>query len=499
MNLEELVKKANILDYKLFSLNSKSFFDNITLSSKEAKSNFIFTAIKGFQTDGHRFLSSAYDNGCRNFIVEDINDIDSSITTGSSIIKVNDSREAFGKISNFIYEYPFKKLKLIGITGTKGKTTISTLIYTFLKNRYKTSLFSTIRNIIDDEEIEAVRTTMEANELERDLKTSLDKGSTHAVVEISSHAVTLKRVVDVEFDIGIFTSFSQDHLDLYGSMENYFEAKLDFFRMLNSSPKNDKYAVINIVDKKGVEIANILNQSVKKIGVGYGDDCEVRILKEFSSFSGLDVTFSYNNREYNFSTKIRGEFNILNIVISYVTAMLLGVDPNVMNDSLKNLTGVEGRFDIVIEKPFMVIVDYAHNPDSLQKILMEAKKITKNSIISVFGCGGDRDQEKRPIMGDISTSEATYTFITNDDTYSEDPLSIINMIVSGIKEDKKDRYSIVPNRTKAIREALNMAKEGDVVVVTGMGHQKYQIIDNKKIEYNDRETILSLIKELKID
>ena len=496
MNLNKIIEKANILDYKFILLNSIKLVDSITLSSEEAKGNSIFVAIKGFQTDGHIFIIDAYNNGCRNFIVENIDYINDDIAVDSSIVLVNDSRGAFGKISNLFYDFPFKKLKMVGITGTKGKTTVSILIYTFLKNKYKTSLFSTIKNIINNKEIEANRTTMEANELEKALRDSLNRRTTHSVVEVSSHAVTLKRIVDVEFDIGVFTSFSQDHLDLYKTMKNYFEAKLDFFRMLNNSSKKNKYAVINMVDKRGIDVANILNKSVKKIGVGYSDDCEVKILREHSSFDGLEVDFSYNKKTYSFSTKIRGRFNILNIVISYIVALLLGVKSKVINNSLAKINGIEGRFDIVVEKPFMVIVDYAHNPDSLRKILIEAKKIAKGNLIVVFGCGGDRDKEKRPIMGNIATSKASYTFITNDDTYREDPNAIIKMIVSGIKKYKNDKFSVILDRKEAIKAALLMAKDGDVIVVAGMGHQKYQIIDNEKIKYNDKDTILSIVKEL---
>ncbi|OHD20505.1 MAG: hypothetical protein A2Y34_17945 [Spirochaetes bacterium GWC1_27_15] len=490
----EVLKKINI-NYEVIANNSNIDVSDIVLSSKEANDKTIFASIKGFKTDGHKFINDCYLKGIKNFLIEDDSFITDDMKKDSTIIKVTDTREGLGLISNVLNDFSYNKLKMIGITGTKGKTTVSTLTYKFLKNKFSTSFFSTVKNIVGGIETPSERTTMEANKLQGLLKKSLQQKEECSIVEVSSHAVTLKRVIGINWDIGIFTTFSRDHLDLYGTMEKYFDAKLDFFRSLNDSTKKNKIAIINMDDPKGRDVLEVLNESVKKIKVGSFKDCDYFIKKYSSTNDGLEIEIETNKNNFKLKTPMRGVFNVNNISLAFACADLLGVDFSFIQNELSNCYGVEGRFEIVITKPFTVIVDYAHTPDSLEKILKEARIISKNRVISIFGCTGDRDKEKRPIMGEIASLNSDFTYITNDDTYTEDPNDIATSVESGFKTKN---YKIILDRKEAITDALTYAKEGDVIIVAGMGHEKFQILNNVSVPYNDKDTILEVYKNINI-
>jgi len=487
------------MSYEIISDNSHNEINNIVLNDKLSDYRTIFTAIKGFKADGHKFIMNSYLNGCRDFIVEDTKEIYKEIFLKSTVIRVNDSRAALAEISNAIFGYPSDKIKMIGITGTKGKTSVSTLLHKFLTTTEKASLFTTIKNIIGSNEAYASRTTMEANELHSLLRKSLESGERTAVVEVSSHGVTLKRVHGINWDVTIFTSFSRDHLDLYKTMEKYFESKLEFFNSLNTSVKKNKIAVINTDDKKGIDISTIFHKDVKVIKVGHKKDNTYIIDSVKSDYNGIEFELISKNITYKIKSKMRGLFNVTNISLASACAIEMGVDIKNINKVLSNYNGVEGRFEIIVENPFIVIVDYAHSPDSIEKILKEAKLLTKKRVICVFGCPGERDKEKREIMGKISAKLADFSIITNDDTYNEDPLIISKDIEKGFIKSKKVKnkdYKIILERKDAINEALKKARKNDVIVVAGMGHQKIQILNTGSVEYNDKKTILNLMKKI---
>jgi UDP-N-acetylmuramoyl-L-alanyl-D-glutamate--2,6-diaminopimelate ligase len=498
MKTTEIVQNIK-LKSEIITSNSSSEIIDATLSSKEANEKSIFFAIKGFKTDGHKYINDAFSRGCSNFVVESIDSISENIKKTSTIIKVEDSRLALALFANHINGYVFDRLKVIGITGTKGKTTVTTLIYGLLNTTFKCGMFSTVKNIVAGIKTDSERTTMEANKLQSLLKQSFDAGETHSIVEVSSHAVTLKRIENINWDLGIFTTFSRDHLDLYGTMDNYFQAKLDFFRALNNSTKKNKIAIINIDDPKGEDVCSVINASVKLIRVGSKENADYKIEKYEINETGMLISIKYKNQIYKLKTKMRGIFNVNNIALAVSTALELGISFETITRFFDDFDGVEGRFEIIIEKPFMAIVDYAHTPDSLEKILYEARKLSSNKVISVFGCTGDRDKEKRPIMGEISAKQADFTVITNDDTYTEDPVSIAQSVEEGflnLKKVKDRDYKIIYNRKDAIKEALRCAQKGDVIIIAGMGHEKHQIINNVAIDYSDKETILELSKNI---
>ena len=502
MKLEDIFNAMDHINKRVISCNAIIEINDITLNSKEAGKHFAFTAIKGFKTDGHKFITDAYENGCRNFIISDPALVDEAIIKSSTIISVDDTRLALALISNILYEKPFDRLKMIGITGTKGKTTVSTLLHRFLSEKFKTSKFSTVSNTVCGKTTDSERTTMEASCLQKRLKLSADYGETHSVVEVSSHAVTLKRVEGIEWDAGIFTSFSRDHLDLYGTIEKYFDAKLDFFKALNKSKKKNRLAVINIDDPKGNEVVDTIGRSVKVIKVGLGQNADFIIAKNNNhGNNGLEFSVAYIGRRYDIRTKMRGEFNITNISLAFVTAMESGVDPGTMIKILEDFSGVEGRFEIVINNPFTVIIDYAHTPDSLEKILHEARAITNDKLTCVFGCTGDRDKDKRSIMGSIAALNADFTVITDDDTYTEDPAIIAAAVEQGFKDEGKKKgedYEIIHDRYSAVKEAMHRSSPGNVVLIAGMGHEKHQIIGSVAVPYNDKESVLKIAEEMSI-
>lgn len=500
MRFVKIIKKIKYR-CKIISENSRNSVSNVVLNSKKANNANIFVCIKGFKTDGHKYLEECYKNGCRDFIIENQDFIKKQWINDSTIIQINDSRHALAEFSNYFNDYPSRKIKMIGITGTKGKTTVSTLIHHFINSEKKVSLFTTVRNIICGIKYDSERTTMESNELNSLLNESYSKGEKISIVEVSSHAITLKRIDGIEWDMGIFTSFSRDHLDLYETMDNYFNAKLDFFRILNKSKKKNKIAVINMDDIKGKEVASIIKKSVKIVKVGTDTGNDYYIKKYEIDIDKIIINLVNGSKEYVFKSRMHGRFNVMNIALAVSASLEVGIKADNIKKALSNFKGVEGRFEIVIDEPFIIIIDYAHTPLSLQNILEEAKKITKKNIYLVFGCTGERDVDKRSIMGEVAAKLSNFTIITTDDTYQEDPYKISKDIEKGlIKKGKINgkEYLIMLDRKKAIRKAVEKADEGDVIVIAGMGHEKVQILQDGPVEYNDKDTILNLLKEMKV-
>ena len=484
----------NLLDvtkqnYKVISTVEAMIPTCLTLDSRTATSDAIFTAIKGFQTDGHKFIESAFTLGCRNFIIEDKTFVTEAIANCSNIAIVSNIREVLGLVAREIKHCPDKSLHMFGVTGTKGKTTVTTLLYHIIESIYKTSLFTTVAYKVADIAGDSERTTMEANLLQGYLRQGVDAGETHACVEVSSHAVTLSRVEAIDWDTGLFTSFSRDHLDLYGSMEAYFEAKLDFFRALNRSTKSGKKAFINMDDPKGVDVLATLDSSVTAYRISTKDESAEYYVSSWCYENAMMILNIKTPAGWKkFKVRLYGEVNVTNCALAIATSLERGVSSDQVQVALDTFEGVSGRFEMVLEKPFMAMVDYAHTPDSLEKLLVEARKLSSGKVILVFGCTGDRDQEKRPIMGRIASTMADSLFITNDDTYTENPESIVEMILAGVVVDCD--YQVVYDRKEAIKQALDGAEAGDIVLFAGMGHEKVQILPEGKVTHNDRIEVL---------
>lgn len=497
--LFQLLEKLDIPYKKIVACNSLPI-DNITLDSRTANERNIFTAIKGFQTDGHVFINNAFVAGCRNFLVEDAAKVPKEVFETSNVAQVEEIRRTFGKMAREINDCPDESLKIFGITGTKGKTTVSTLLHHILNHKQAAALFTTVRFITPQISADSEKTTMEADKLQYYLNQTKTASWKQAVVEVSSHAVTLSRVENIKWNCGIFTSFSRDHLDLYGTMEAYFQAKLDFFRALNASDKKDKVAVVNIDDAKGREVCDVIDKSTVKLFTVSAKDCNADYFISKSNYidAGMRLCIIRNGKdEINLSIGLKGEVNIINVGIAVCAAVEAGgVGPEEIAESVKDFGGVPGRFEMVMTMPFSVMVDYAHTPESLEKLLQEARKISSGKIILVFGCTGDRDKEKRPIMGKIAAEGADYSILTNDDLYTENQQDIMKMLEEGFIEAGKKNYEIIYDRKSAVEKAMKTAKNGDIVLLAGMGHQKFQILNEGKVPYNDAQTVYELKEKL---
>jgi UDP-N-acetylmuramoyl-L-alanyl-D-glutamate--2,6-diaminopimelate ligase len=298
--------------------------------------------------------------------------------------------------------------------------------------------------------------------------------------------------------MAVFTGFSQDHLDLYGTMDAYFLAKLELFESLMRSPKINKAAVINLDDPKGEKIADLIGDKAVKITVGRSEKSDFKI-KKTETLNGLTrIGFQYQGQEFQLETFLRGDFNITNTALAAACAIYQGFSPDEIQKGLNRVSGINGRFETVLMDPFQVIVDYAHTPDSLEKILKECRKLTEGKVFCVFGCAGDRDREKRPIMGGISAELADFSIITSDDTYTENPEQIADAVEQGFIRLGITRYDKIPDRREALKKALQMMSPGDLLLAAGMGHEKTRITKEGPVPYNERETLESLLRELNL-
>lgn len=469
--------------------NTAKDITGIEYNSDNIKQGNVFIAIKGYKTDGHKYIDESINNGATAIVVEEITEnrikeLESKVT----IIKVEDSRIALAIISNVYYDRSASKLKLIGITGTKGKTSTAYMIRDIMNTSgKKTGMIGTIYTTYGDTVIESSRTSPESLDLHRILKEMLDAGMEYVVMEVSSHALILNRVYGLKFDIGVFTNISPEHLDFHETMEEYLKAKMKLFSMSN-------FAVINADDMYSNKIEkNITCKSVK-----YGLDNEanitatdIRINNNFAEFK-----MYINKRLENIKVSIPGRYSVYNALAAITVASILNAQ---MQDILLALANIKvpGRSEVVdINKSFAVLIDYAHTESSLEAILINTKKYIKGRVICVFGCGGNRDTTKRAMMGKVAGKNADFTIITTDNPRNEDPKKIIANIEEGIKE-VKGLYKVIVNRKEAIEFAMRIAWKNDTVLLAGKGHETYQeIADGKKIHFDEREIVKKIAEKM---
>ena len=448
----------------------------IAYDSRKVQPGFLFVAVKGFVTDGHRYIDAAVKNGASAVIVEKpvaVNNI--------PFAQVADSRLALAKAAAAFYQHPSKKIMLTGVTGTNGKTTTSHLIGAVYKAAgHKVGLVGTIQNVVGGKELPAVNTTPESLDLQQLFDQMVKSGVTHAAMEVSSHALALNRVADVSFDAAVFTNISQDHLDFHADMDDYTRAKAKLFAM---SP----LAVINADDERAQDMIKAARGTVVTFGLRNKADVSAADIK--LTADGVSFVTAGKFGEHQLHLKLTGEFNIYNALAAFTCTMAQGFDPQTVISALEGVPGVAGRFELVkCGQPFGVVVDYAHTPDGLENILQSARQVTKKRLIAVFGCGGDRDRTKRPIMGKIGVSLSDHAVITSDNPRTEDPLTIIADVLNGVKEAnaEPEEYTVIPDRREAIFYAIKKAAPGDVVVIAGKGHETYQIIGKTKYDFDDR-------------
>ncbi|BDR81342.1 UDP-N-acetylmuramoyl-L-alanyl-D-glutamate--2,6-diaminopimelate ligase [Clostridium tetani] len=484
MKLKEVLKK---LEYNILNGNIEIDVENIQYDSRNIKKNDIFFAIQGYSTDGHKFIESSIEKGAK-VIVFDKEFENQNMYKDITFIKVKNSRKALAVAASNYYGNPKDKLKLIGVTGTNGKTTSTFMIKSILEEAgFKVGLMGTILNYIGDRKIHAERTTPESLEIHKLFKDMVDSGVDYCVMEVSSHSLCLDRVYGIEFNEGIFTNLTQDHLDFHKTFENYYNSKLMLF-------KNSINSVINIDDNYGERILKDIEEKTFTYSIKKYSDLKAESVRLHSRGGEFTVDFKGNKEKINIH--IPGQYNVSNALGSILACVNEGISLKVIKRGLEKLSGVPGRCEIVTmgyNLGYDVIVDYAHTPDGLDNVLRTARDFTKGKLISVYGCGGDRDRAKRPIMGKIGTELSDLAILTSDNPRTEEPFSIIDDIVKGVT---KDNYIVVESRREAIKKAMTIAKKDDVIVVAGKGHEDYQILKNKTIHFDEREVIKEIIEEL---
>ena len=463
--------------------------NGIESNSREIKKGYLFVAIKGFSTDGHKYIANAIENGAVAVLIEEDCDLKLlSIPQNITIIMAKDTREALAISSSNFYRNPSKRFKLIGVTGTKGKTTTTFMIKEILeKAGKKVGLIGTIATYINGKKIkDSDRTTPESLELQRDFAQMVEAGVEVVVMEVSSQSLKLHRVDGCEFDIVLFTNFSEDHISPkeHPNMEDYFNSKLKLFEMC-------KVGIVNVDDLYGAKIPKLFPNNLITT---YGIDNFANVLAKDITITNSYVDFKVKitDRNERVKTSIPGRFSVYNSLAAICVAQKFGVSPDVVKEAMVDVR-VPGRSELVNNKKELpIMIDYAHSPESLQNILQAVKSYTRGKVISVFGCGGDRDSGKRPIMGEISGRIADFTFITSDNPRTEDPQKIVEQIEEGIKKTK-GKYKVVVDRTEAIKEAIKMATKRDIIVLAGKGHEPYQEINGVKYPYDERIIVNDII------
>ena len=477
MKLEEIIQGVAIEEIKGDILKE---IKGIHIDSRLVEEGDMFVAVKGTQTDGHAYIEKAIEKGVIAIVCETLPE---HINEQLTYIKVNHTEDLVGKLATTFYGNPTSKLKLIGVTGTNGKTTIATLLYNmFRKFGYKVGLISTVCNYIDGEAIPTEHTTPDPITLNKLLGRMADEGCKYAFMEVSSHAVAQKRIGGLKFAGGIFTNLTRDHLDYHKTVDNYLKAKKAFFDGLTK----DAFALVNLDDKNGLVMTQNTKAKVCTYSLRSLSDFKGKVLEDGFEGMLLDI----NNIEV--FVQFIGRFNAANLLAVYGTACLLGKKPEDVLVALSTLRPVSGRFDSLrSSQGYTAIVDYAHTPDALVNVLDTIQEVLngKGKIITVVGAGGNRDKGKRPIMAQEATKKSDRVIITSDNPRFEEPQDIINDMLAGLgKDDLKKVISIV-DRKEAIKTACMLAQTGDVILVAGKGHENYQDIKGVKHHFDDKEVI----------
>jgi UDP-N-acetylmuramoyl-L-alanyl-D-glutamate--2,6-diaminopimelate ligase len=448
--------------------------------SRVVKEGDLFCAIKGKIVDGNRFINQAVKAGASAILTSEKN-----LKVEIPVLIVEDDREAMALAAHELYGNPTKDLKVIGITGTNGKTTSTYILQSILNAAgFRTAIIGTIGWVFEDHGEELARTTPEAPDLLEILSKIRDLGATHVVMEVTSIALPMKRVAGFNWLIGLFTNLSQDHLDLHETMDEYFEAKKSFFRMISKSNQ----VVANIDDPYGSRIIEGINAHPISFGFKGGEDVHAEVVS--MDVEGIKIKLSGHMAGFEINAPYVGQFNAENVVGCAVAALAIGVEPEIVKTGIENAPQVRGRMErLILEGDITAFVDYSHTPDAIQRALEAVKPMAKGKVRIVFGAGGDRDKTKRAEMGRIASEYSDYVYVTSDNPRTEDPISIINDILQGAKGS---HVTTAMKRRMAIRIAIEESSVGDVILVSGKGHETYQDINGIKYHFNDVEEILNV-------
>jgi UDP-N-acetylmuramoyl-L-alanyl-D-glutamate--2,6-diaminopimelate ligase len=486
MKLKELIKNISIVDI-IGEVDVN--VEGIAYDSRKVKKNYIFVCVVGMKTDGHTYMDQSIKSGANVVVVQkDIEPI-----KGVTIIKVADSRKTLAKVSANFFQNPTESMDVIGVTGTNGKTTITHLIKNILgKSGVPAGLIGTISHQILDKEYKANNTTPESLELQKMFKEMKEVKVNACAMEVSSHSLVLDRVEGINFKIGVFTNLTRDHLDFHESIENYKNAKAKLFYQTTLAN------IINIDDPYGDEIAQEVKPLQTKL-ITYGIKGKADIYAEDISISPKGANFTLVTPKFKGNIKIStpGMFSVYNALAAMAVCYALGFEYEQIKKGIESIEGVPGRFEsIQNEKNHTVIVDYSHTPDALENALNTIKEFVEGKIITVFGCGGDRDKVKRPMMGEIAGKLSDLCIITSDNPRSEEPNEIIKAIEVGIKKTNC-KYKMIVDRKEAIKEAIKNSNEKDIILIAGKGHETYQILKDQMIDFDDRKIAQEILREEK--
>ncbi|MCX6171149.1 MAG: UDP-N-acetylmuramoyl-L-alanyl-D-glutamate--2,6-diaminopimelate ligase [Ignavibacteriales bacterium] len=481
MKLSEILNNVKAIQV-IGNAESKEI-SNITLDSRKVSEGSLFFAIAGEKQDGHKFIQDAINQGASAVVVKNANAVPDQIFSHSGCVKivVSDSRKSLAEFSNIFYGEPSKRIKLIGITGTKGKTTTAFYLKNVFQHAgFKTGLIGTIANFIGEKEVKTMLTTPQSSEINSLLAQMVNEKCTHCVMEVSSHALALNRVDYLNFDAAIFTNITSDHMDYHKTFDHYFSSKKILFDMMPADGK----IIFNADDSSSSKL--VKDSHAQKHSYGSLENSEFRIQNLEYSLDGTTFDLSYSEKNYQFKTSLVGHFNAFNAASAFATAVVSGIDPQVAVEGINTTPQVPGRFEIVSRKNKKVIVDYSHTSDSLKQALTAVHHIVKDErcVYTVFGCGGDRDRTKRPIMGEIAASMSKRVYVTSDNPRTEDPSFIIDEILKGIKTNN---YRVIENREEAIRSAILESEDDAVILIAGKGHENYQEINGVRKHFSDKE------------
>lgn len=483
MKLQDLLKNVDVIE---ITGENNPDVDNINTDSRKVGKHGLFIAIKGVQVDGHQYVANAIESGATTIVYDESLEVQEK---GITYVKVAHSADAAGKIATLWYGDPSSKLKLVGVTGTNGKTTTATLLYKlFRKLGYKAGLLSTVANYVNDKAYHATHTTPDPLSLNEMLANMVDAGCEYAFMEVSSHAIHQKRISGLTYQGGIFTNLTQDHLDYHGTMAEYLKAKKMFFDDL----PQEAFALTNMDDKNGMVM--LQNTKAKKYTYSVRSlaDFKARIIEKHFDGTSIEI----NGKEVQ--VQFVGVFNVYNLLAVYGASVLLGQDSDRILLELSTLKPVAGRFETIrSSQGFTAIVDYAHTPDALTNVLDAIHEVLdgQGRVITVVGCGGNRDRTKRPIMAREAVRLSDQVILTSDNPRYEEPQAIINDMADGLNSVQMKKTLCIVDREQAIKTACTLAKEGDVILIAGKGHEDYQDVKGVKHHFDDREIVKSIFEE----
>lgn len=481
--VREILYKVNI--NKVIG-DTGTLIRNVVSDSREVIEKDLYIAIDGVNVDGHKFINSAIKKGAICIVCEVL---PNKLREGILYVVVESTRESIGIISSNYFSSPSSKLKLIGITGTNGKTTIATLLYSLYKTAgLKAGLISTVINYVDGKEIDSTQTTPDSLTINKLLYQMVEEGIQYCFMEVSSHGIEQRRISGLEFAGGIFSNLTHDHLDYHNSFEDYRDVKKDFFDNL----PNTAFSLVNKDDKNGKYMVQNTKSRIFTYGLKTYADYKIKILE--SSLEGMLLKIN----ESEFWSNLSGKFNAYNLLAVFSTASILGMPFSETLQLMSMLKNVKGRFEYLKLNNITAIVDYAHTPDALKNIINSINEIktSKESLITIIGCGGNRDKSKRPVMGDIASSLSSKVIFTSDNPRNESPEKIIQDMVSGVKPLNSVKTISIANRKEAIKTACQLAKSNDIILIAGKGHEKFQEINNKKHLFDDYKVVKECLTKM---